>query len=182
LNEVNSDQIVIRGARVEDARAIKRLIDIYAATDIVLPRSLQDVYVRIRDFWVAEQYGEGVIACVALQMMWESLAEIRSLVVDPRRQTTGLGRRLVVAALEEARQLGLKQVFALTESPDYFRKLGFVETDMDNLPQKVFYDCINCPKVDCCTETAMIFDCTQPIPSPAPVAKIDSSDIQSHPK
>jgi len=99
LNEVNSDQIVIRGARVEDARAIKRLIDIYAATDIVLPRSLQDVYVRIRDFWVAEQYGEGVIACVALQMMWESLAEIRSLVVDPRRQTTGLGRRLVVAAL-----------------------------------------------------------------------------------
>lgn len=162
---MNENLIRIRRALVTDARSIKRLIDQYAALGHVLPRSLQEIYIRVRDFWVAEAPGGQVVGCVALQMMWEDLAEVRSLVVDPEHQSHGIGRMLVLAALDEARTLGLRRAFALTEVPEFFAKLGFEEVEMDDLPQKVFYDCIHCPKLDHCNEVALIFDCSKPLPN-----------------
>ncbi len=162
---MNKNLIQIRRALVTDARSIKRLIDQYAALGNVLPRSLQEIYIRVRDFWVAEASDGQVVGCVALQMMWEDLAEVRSLVVDSGHQSHGIGRMLVLAALEEAKALGLKRAFALTEVPDFFAKLGFQRVEMDILPQKVFYDCIHCPKLDHCNEVALIFDCSKPLPN-----------------
>jgi amino-acid N-acetyltransferase len=163
---------------VTDARSIKRLIDRYAALGNVLPRSLQEIYIRVRDFWVAEAPGGQIAGCVALQMMWEDLAEVRSLVVDPEHQSHGIGRMLVRATLEEAKALGLRRAFALTEVPAFFLKLGFEEVEMDTLPQKVFYDCIHCPKLDHCNEVALIFDCSNPLPDKG-LAKPEQGGLQS---
>jgi len=157
-------QVQIRPARVEDVRAIKRLIDPFVEKEDLLPRTLAELYSRVRDFWVAENESKRILGCVALQVVWEDLAEVRSLVVDPNHQSGGAGGRLVVAVLQEARRLGLPRVFALTCIPEYFKKLGFVEVEMDSLPQKVFFDCVHCPKVDHCDEVALIFDYSEPLP------------------
>lgn len=160
-----SEAVVIRPARVTDARAIKNLMEPFVRRGILLPRPLADLYARTREFWVAEDSAGAIVGCVALSILWEDLAEVRSLAVHPEHRSAGTGRRLVAAALGEARRLGLPKVFALTSIPDYFRKLGFVDVSMDALPQKVFLDCVHCPKADDCDEVALIFECAQPLPA-----------------
>ncbi len=159
-----NEPVVIRPARVTDARAIKRLMKPFVEKGDLLPRSLAELYARVREFLVADDGAGDVVGCVALSIVWEDLAEVRSLAVNPDRQSGGVGRRLVAAALEEARRLELPKVFALTSIPDFFKKLGFVEVSMDSLPQKVFFDCVQCPKVEHCDEVALMFDCSQPVP------------------
>ena len=159
-----SKTVQIRPARVTDARAIKRLMDPFVEKEDLLPRSLAEIYTRVRDFRVADAGENGIVGCVALQVVWEDLAEVRSLAVHPDHQSGGTGRRLVVAALQEARRLGLPRIFALSSVPAFFKKLGFVEVPMDSLPQKVFFDCVDCPKVNDCDEVALIFDYSRPLP------------------
>lgn len=158
------ETVKIRPARVTDAKAIKQLMAPFVEQGDLLPRPLSELYARVREFWVADDGNPGVVGCVALSVVWEDLAELRSLAVDANHRSGGTGRRLVVAALREARRLSLPKVFALTSIPGFFKKLGFVEVPMDDLPQKVFFDCIHCPKVDHCDEVALIFDTSQPLP------------------
>ena len=84
---------------------------------------------------MATDASERLIGCAALAIMSGDLAEVRSLAVEPESQGLGLGRRLVGAAMDEARQLGLPKVFALTRAPGFFEKLGFEHTDMKALPE-----------------------------------------------
>ncbi len=156
--------VIIRPARVTDARAIKQLMAPFVEKGDLLPRPLAELYARMREFWVAVDGREGIVGCVALSIVWEDLAELRSLAVHPECRSAGTGRRLVAAALQEAQRLELPKVFALTSIPEFFRKLGFVEVSMDCLPQKVFFDCVHCPKVDDCDEVALLFDCSRPLP------------------
>jgi amino-acid N-acetyltransferase len=90
--------------------------------------------------------------------MWEDLAEIRSLAVDEARQGQGLGARLVHAHLQEARDLGLSTVFALTYRPGFFERLGFRQADVMTLPRKVWNECYRCPKFPTCNEIAVVLD------------------------
>lgn len=145
---------MIRKARIPDTKSIHKLLNTYAKDGLMLSRSLSDIYEAIRDFYVCEANG-AVVGTVCLHICWEDLAEVRSLAVAEGDGGKGLGRQLVQACLEEARQLGLKRVFALTYKPGFFEKLGFHEIEKSELPHKIWGDCLKCPKFPECDEIAM---------------------------
>jgi len=145
----------IRSAKITDARAIHLLINQYAERDKMLFRSMADIYENLQAFTVAELNGN-VVGCCALQIIWSDLAEIKSLAVDEENIGTGVGKALVAAATDQARQLGLRRIFALTLTPDFFQKMGFQTIEKDALPMKVWSDCAKCPKQQNCDEIAVI--------------------------
>jgi amino-acid N-acetyltransferase len=145
----------LRKARVDDVPQMADLINGYAAKGEMLPKSLNQIYQSLRDFVVVEEDGQ-IISCGALHIVWDDLAEIRSLAVVEERWGNGLGHQMVTCLLEEARQLGLPTVFALTYREEFFKKLGFQVVDKDTLPRKIWVDCINCLKFPHCDETAMV--------------------------
>lgn len=147
----------VQPAEVADASAIHGLINGFARTGEMLPRTMAEVYENLRDFSVVHNEG-GVAACGALHIMWEDLAEIRSLAVQEDRQGQGLGALLVRAHVQEARELGLKTVFALTYRPGFFERLGFRQADVMTLPRKVWNECYRCPKFPTCNEIAVVLD------------------------
>ncbi len=151
---------MIRKARIEDVKIIHSLLMNRDEHDgLVLPRSFSQLYSHLRDFFVVVGDDGCVVGCCALNIIWENLAEIRSLVVVPEYRGRKLGRKLVEAALSEAVTLGIYSVYTLTEQADFFAHLGFVETAMDGLNQKVFADCLNCPRFpDHCNEVAMAME------------------------
>jgi len=145
----------IRNAKISDAKAIYALINSYAERDKMLFRSMADIYENLQSFIVAELEGN-VLGCCALQIIWSDLAEIKSLAVDETNTGTGVGKMLVAAAVDQAQQLGLPRVFALTLTPSFFEKMGFKVIEKDTLPMKVWSDCAKCPKQQNCDEIAVI--------------------------
>ncbi|MEK6672860.1 MAG: N-acetyltransferase [Nitrospirota bacterium] len=148
-----------RKAKIADVKAIHKLVNEFGKKGEMLPRSLNDLYENIRDIVVCENKDD-IIGVCALHIMWEDLAEVRTLAVRLDAQGTGLGKRLVKACIDEARKLGIKKVFALTYHPDFFKKAGFEEIDKTKLPQKIWGECLRCPKFPECDETAVIMDLT----------------------
>jgi len=150
--------MLLRKARITDVKGIHRLIMNTSADDgLVLPRSYNQLYSHLRDFFVVvdERDEAEILGCCALSICWENLAEVRSLVVATRARGLGLGRRLVEACLSDVVTLGIYRVFALTNTPDFFRHMGFTECSKDSLPQKVWSDCLNCPRFPDCDEIAL---------------------------
>ncbi len=145
---------MLRRARIPDARSIHALLLSFARDGQLLGRSLANIYDAIRDFYVYEVDGK-ILGVGALAICWEDLAEVRSLAVSADQQGQGIGRLLVEQCLVEARDLGLKRVFALTYQPEFFKKLGFSDIEKSELPQKVWGDCINCVKFPDCDEYAL---------------------------
>jgi amino-acid N-acetyltransferase len=145
---------MIRKAILQDARQIHRLLLRYAKDGLVLPRSLMEIFESIRDFYVFVDQ-EQVVGAAALNICWEDLAEVRSLVVDEGFAGRGIGKNLVEACLAEARTLGIGRVFALTYQQRFFEKLGFTLIDKSELPQKIWGDCIKCAKFPECDEIAL---------------------------
>ena len=149
---------MIRKAKVSDAKEIYELLNYYAKKGVLLHRSLNSIYENIRDFWVYEKDGK-IVGCVALHIVWEDLAEIRSLAVREEYKGEGIGYELVEKAIEEAQQLGIEKVFSLTYVKDFFiRNFGFKEVDKSVLPHKVWGECINCVKFPNCDEEAVILN------------------------
>jgi amino-acid N-acetyltransferase len=149
---------MIRKARMSDAKEIQNLIGEYARKGDMLPRSLSSIYENIRDFFIFENEGGEVVGSAAVHIMWEDLAEVRSVAVREGEMRRGIGTRLVEACLSEAIVLGITRVFALTYKPDFFRRLGFREIDKSELPHKIWSDCLKCPKFPDCDEVAMAVD------------------------
>ncbi|HSW61826.1 MAG TPA: N-acetyltransferase [Dissulfurispiraceae bacterium] len=145
----------IRKACMADIKAIQALVNDFAKREQMLPRSLNELYESARDFIVYEEKGSLVGVC-ALRIMWDDLGEIRSLAVRAQHQKKGIGKKLVKRCLKEARELGLKRVFALTYHPLFFKKLGFRDIDKAKLPQKIWSDCIKCHKFPECDEHGVI--------------------------
>jgi len=145
----------VRSAKIPDVRAIYSLINFYAERDKMLFRSMADIYENLQAFIVVELNGN-VVGCCALQIIWSDLAEVKSLAVDEANTEKGIGKMLVEAATEQACQLGLPCVFALTLNPDFFEKMGFKVIEKDTLPMKVWSDCARCPKQQNCDEIAVI--------------------------
>jgi len=144
-----------RSAKISDVEAINGLISSYAERDRMLFRSMADIYENLQCFTVAELDGEVVGSC-ALEIIWSDLAEIKSLAVDESRKQVGIGRMLVAAAAEQAADLGVPKVFALTLEPEFFLKAGFEIVEKDMLPMKVWSDCARCPKQQNCDEIAVV--------------------------
>jgi amino-acid N-acetyltransferase len=151
----NGDSKLLRKAHIKDIQQIQSLINAFAKQDIMLPRSLNELYDNIRDFWVIEEK-QKIIGCAALHVSWEDLAELKSLAVHKNKQAKGIGRQLVIACLEEAKLLGAKKVFALTYKPEYFKKFGFKRVRHVDLPHKIWAECINCCKFPNCQEIALL--------------------------
>jgi amino-acid N-acetyltransferase len=144
----------VRPATAGDVEAIHALIDEASRSTTVLPRSRDNIAERLRDFMVIDDAG-AVAACGALMVTTRGLAEIKSLVVGPAARGGGLGSLIVRALVDEARRLGLRRVFALTDNPPYFERLGFDRADKATLPHKVWNECIHCPKFLNCQEEAV---------------------------
>ena len=145
----------VRSAKIPDAEVIYSLINSYAERDKMLFRSMADIYENLQAFTVAELDGN-VVGCCALQIIWSDLAEIKSLAVDEAKKGRGVGKAIVRAAIEQAEELGISKVFALTLEPDFFEKMGFKIIEKDALPMKVWSDCAKCPKQQNCDEIAVI--------------------------
>ena len=149
--------VLFRKAAIGDVKDIHRLVNDAASKDEVLPRSLSDLYEKLRDFHVCEQNGR-IVACCGLHVVWDDMAEIRSLMVEAGARGAGLGAALVKRCLAEGKKLGINRIFVLTYIPRYFGKLGFSETSKEKLPHKVWSECVKCPKFPDCGETAMILN------------------------
>ena len=148
---------MIRKAKIGDVKDIQKLLTSFASRGEMLSRSLSELYDSLRDFYVFEEEGR-VLGTSALHIIWEDLAEVRSVAVAEDAGRRGIGSQVVGACLEEARALGLKRLFCLTYKPDFFAKFGFLIVDKSELPHKVWGDCIKCVKFPDCDEIAMILD------------------------
>ena len=147
--------MIYRKARFDDIESIYGLVNIYAAQGEMLPRSRNTLYETLRDMVVAEEEGR-VIGVGALHIMWDRLAEVRMMAIAPEHTRQGIGAEIVQLLLNEGDVLGIEKVFTLTYKPDFFRKLGFIRISREELPQKVWKECIDCPKYPNCDEIAMI--------------------------
>ena len=154
------NMLYLRKATIQDVPSIHHLLLRFSRQGILLPRSYSELYKHLRDFFVLVDNREaGLKGCCALSITWENLAEIRSLIVEEQAQREGWGRRLVDTCLSEAITLGIYRVFTLTYQTEFFAYLGFEDVDKEQLPQKVWSDCLNCPKFpDWCDEVAMLME------------------------
>ena len=163
----------IRRALTKDAVQIHALVNNYAKQEQMLPRTLLSIYENIRDFHVAVET-DRVLGCSALHFTWGDMAEVRSLAVDENAGRKGIGRALVEANIAEAREHGLVQVYAFTYVVDFFAKLGFRVVAHESMPRKVWMDCINCHKFNCCDEVAMVLDLIVGVkPEPFDVSQVN---------
>lgn len=145
---------MIRKAKLTDVKAIQQLVNQYADSGQMLPRTLNELYEHLRDFHVYEE-NKALVGVCALHVSWEGLAEIRSLAVRNDRARNGIGSKLVRCCLEEAAQLEVARVFVLTYQEGFFKKLGFAVVDKKELPHKIWTDCLNCVKFPNCDEIAL---------------------------
>lgn len=127
----------LRRARTSDVRAIRAFIDAYADERILLSKPLVKLYEDVQEFWVAVHEG-AVVGCGAVHVMWEDLAEVRTLAVVPQLRGTGLGHLLLQRLIATARELGVRRLFCLTFEAEFFSKHGFVVIDDVPVEHEVF--------------------------------------------
>jgi amino-acid N-acetyltransferase len=123
-------EVTIRRARTSDVAAVRRLVDGYARERILLNKPTVTLFESVQEFWVAERDDNAeVVACGALHVMWEDLAEVRTLAVDLSCRGTGIGHQLLEKLIQTARWIGVRRIFCLTFEVDFFTKHGFVEIE-----------------------------------------------------
>jgi len=127
----------------------------FVATGDLLPRSNYDLCRHIKEYVVAEDADGAIVGTASLKIYSTTLAEIAALAVRDDQQGKGVGRALVEAVLDDARGIGLRQVFGLTRKPLFFLRLGFRVTEKEQFPLKVWADCARCPRQDACDEVAV---------------------------
>ena len=149
------ETLTVRKATMRDIPALLQLINFYAASGIMLPRTEFEMSENLRDFTVINS-GSQLLGCGALHFYTPTCGEIRSLAVAPEVRKQGIGVFLTRALEKEAINNDLHAIFAFTYVPDFFRKLGFEQVDRGLLPLKVWKDCLSCPKFQCCDEIAVL--------------------------
>lgn len=149
------DYIIIRKPFVEEAEAINSLMSKHADTGLILQRDVDEIRNAIDTFIIAEKDGQ-IIGSVSRYDYGQGLYEVRSLVVTESMGKTGIGSVLVKTLIRTLKREGAKKIFALTYSPDFFRKNGFTEVARETLPEKIWKDCRFCKDRDCCGETAVV--------------------------
>lgn len=145
----------VRPATVADVPGIMRLVDEFVRRGDILPRSADSVRLSIHD-WVIATLDDEVVGMGSLLVYSALLAEVRSLAVAEAAQGYGFGRKITEALLDMARDYHIPTVFALTRAVPFFAKLGFVVTDKEMFPQKIWRACRLCPIQDRCDETAVV--------------------------
>ena len=146
---------VVRAAVLADVARMEKLMTPFVATGDLLPRSNYDLCRHIKEYVVAEDGDGAIVGTASLKVYSTQLAEIAALAVRDDQQGRGVGRALVEWVLDDARALGLTQVFGLTRKPMFFLRLGFRAAEKEQFPLKVWADCARCPRQDACDEVAV---------------------------
>lgn len=149
--------IRVRRARATDVERMFHLIKANSDEGLMLPRSQYKIFSRLQGAVVAENAQQEVIGCAILAILWGDLAEIQSLVIASDMQGQGMGTRIVNTLIAKAADLGIPKVLTLTYQVDFFSKLGFEVIDKDSIPRKIWGECLECPKLESCDETAMMY-------------------------
>ncbi|MCP4402557.1 MAG: N-acetyltransferase [bacterium] len=147
----------IRQAKATDVNAIHELIKAHSDYQLMLPRSKYKIASRLQGFVVVEDSQNNIVGCGALTILWDDLAEIQSLSIEKESQGKGYGKKIVRLLIERANALAIPKVLTLTYQVDFFSKLGFQLIDKDSIPRKLWGECLECPKLENCDETAMIY-------------------------
>jgi amino-acid N-acetyltransferase len=187
------DDIIIRKARIQDARKIYDLVNSLSGDGTLLRRNYAELCENIRDFTIAERlipappleenHPLGIYAqppddryeflgCGALHLYGPHLAEVRSIVVKPEAKGLGAGAQLIRALIEEAADHSIMSVCLFTRIPEFFSHFGFREANRDAMPDKIYKDCQTCPRLYACDEVAMV---RGPLPN---IAVLGPSKIQ----
>jgi amino-acid N-acetyltransferase len=178
------DNILVRKARLQDARNIYDLVNSLSSDGTLLRRSYAELCENIRDFTVAERTAPDsttadrdsdaseFLGCGALHLYGPHLAEVRSIVVRPEAKGLGAGGKLLQALIDEAAQHEILSVCLFTRIPDFFDRFGFRVADRDAMPDKIYKDCQTCPRLYACDEVAMV---RGPLPN---IAVLGPSGIQ----
>jgi amino-acid N-acetyltransferase len=146
----------IRPAKVTDVKDIHKIVEFYANNKEMLHRSLNSIYENIQEYVVVEDDDGKIIACGALHVSWEDLAEIKALAVSEKYKGKGIGRKIVQKLQKNAGVLGIGKVFALSFKPDFFIKLGYKVIPKETLPHKIWSECINCHLFPDCGEVPLL--------------------------
>ena len=131
-------QVEVRRARTSDVKAIRRLVDTYTQDRRLLSKATVTLYESVPEFWVAVRPDGEVVGCGALHVMWEDLAEIRTVAVDPACRGRKIGHRIVAELISAARELGVARVFCLTFETGFFGSFGFAPIDGAPVPHAVY--------------------------------------------
>lgn len=145
-----------RKATFRDIEEIFVLVNAYAADGVMLARSRNMLYETLRDMVVALTEDGKVVGVGGLHVIWDRLAEIRTLAVAPAMARQGIGAEIVRRLIEEGDALGVEKYFTLTYKPGFFQTVGFQTITKEELPHKVWKECIDCPKFPNCDEIAMV--------------------------
>jgi len=161
----------LRKAEISDVRDILNLVNGFAGQNLMLARGPQYIFENVRDFVVAvtkasaaektgpsDHHVNRIIACASLHVLWEDVAEVRSIAIQPDCQNMGLGKKLIDFLKTDGKRLGIKTVFTFTLAEDFFTSLGFVRKERESLPSKVWGECSRCPKFFKCDEVGMILN------------------------
>jgi amino-acid N-acetyltransferase len=132
---------VVRRARTADVRAIRALVQPLAQARVLVSKDAVTYYESVQQFQVAEVEGE-VVGCGALHVMWEDLAEIRTLAVSPAVKGRGVGTQLLEALMADARELGVSRLFCLTFEVDFFSHHGFEPIEGQAVPPEVYAELV----------------------------------------
>lgn len=146
----------VRAATLADVPQLETLIVPYVATGDLLPRSNYDLCRHIKEYVVAETPDGAIVGCGSLKVYSQALGEIAGLAVHPDVQGTGVGRAIMEILIAEGRASGLSELLALTRKPAFFLKLGFLQSEKEHFPLKVWADCARCPRQNCCDEVAVV--------------------------
>src|SRR5699024_1365478 len=139
------NQISIRPARPADVREIAHVVQPLVDQRILLGKALVDLYGQVQGFLVAVDAAGTVVGCGALHVMWEDLAEIRTLAVLPQWLGRGVGSQLVQALLDRAREMGLRRIFCLTFEVDFFTRHGFRQIEGTPVDADVYAELLRSP-------------------------------------
>ena len=149
-------EFIYRKPNFGDIEDIFNLINDYAAEGVMLSKSRSTLYETIREMIVAVDENDKVVGVGALHVTWNEMAEVRSMAVSRDFTRHGIGAEIVKRLIEEGKSFGVKQFFTLTYKPGFFQTLGFHTVTKDELPHKIWRECIDCPKFPNCDEIAMV--------------------------
>ena len=132
-------EVTVRRARTADVRDISRLVSLYVSDRRLLAKPTVTLYEDVQEFWVAERTADGaVVGCGALHVMWEDLAEVRTVAVDLSCRGQKVGHRIVAELLDGARAIGVRRVFVLTFETEFFASFGFAPIDGTPVTHQVY--------------------------------------------
>lgn len=151
-----SAPVYVRPASIADMLQVEPMINRFAAQNLMLPKTREQLVRLFREFVVAADEHGRVVGCGGLRIFSPTLAEVISLAVAPETQGLGVGGRIVDQLVEDAETLGITTVFALTLRDGFFHRLGFRTVPKEMFPAKVWSDCRNCPKLTACDEIAVV--------------------------